>query len=109
LKWYFHRWDPAHGAQAIANTHFSGPAFHHSFTQCMPTYNVVDRLHEIKVPTLVMAGRHDWIAPPKQGERMASRIEGAALAVFGNSGHFPPDEEPELYYQTVSGWLASLV
>lgn len=106
IKWYYHKWDEEAVAASIAKTHFSGPAFHHAFTQCMPTYNVVERLHEISVPTLVIAGRHDWIAPPEQAERMASRIPGAELFIFEDSGHMPQDEEPEAYQKVVGGWLA---
>ncbi|RIK40194.1 MAG: hypothetical protein DCC58_14240 [Chloroflexi bacterium] len=105
FKWYFHRWDEAAGQAGIAKTHFSGPAFHHSFTQCMPKFNVVDQLHTIKVPTLVVAGRHDWITPPEQAERIAARIAGSEVFIFENSGHMPHDEEPELYLQVIGGWL----
>jgi proline iminopeptidase len=108
FKWYFHRWDPEAGAAGLAKTHFSGPAFQHAFTQCMPHYNVVDRLQNITVPTLVLAGRHDWIAPPAQAERIAAHIDGAGLFIFGNSGHMPHDEEPALYQVVVGGWLATV-
>jgi proline iminopeptidase len=105
FKWYWHKPDEHDLATGLARVQFSGPAFYHSFTACMPKYNVVDRLHEIQVPTLVVAGRHDWITPPEQAERIASRIPGAETFIFENSGHMPHDEEPELYQHVVGGWL----
>jgi 3-oxoadipate enol-lactonase len=51
-----------------------------------------DRLADLKVPTMVAAGRFDGIAPPANSEAMVSRIPGAQLAVFdGGHGFFAQD------------------
>jgi 3-oxoadipate enol-lactonase len=44
------------------------------------------RLHELRMPTLVVAGRFDGIAPVAACERLAQAIPGARLEVF-DGGH----------------------
>jgi 3-oxoadipate enol-lactonase len=44
------------------------------------------RLHQIRCPTLIAAGRYDGVALPETQERMAGRIPGAELQFF-DGGH----------------------
>ena len=50
-------------------------------------YDVVARLPNIKVPTLVLCGEHDWICPPSHSKLIASRIPGAKLVIVPNANH----------------------
>ena len=54
----------------------------------------MDRLGEINVPTLVMAGREDFIYPPESQEELAARIPNARLVLIDRAGHNPHDEQP---------------
>lgn len=49
-------------------------------------HDVWDRLDRVRCPTLVQSGRWDGIAPPSNGEAIASRIPGAELRVY-DGGH----------------------
>ena len=49
-------------------------------------HDVHDRLHRIKAPTLIAAGRHDGIAPPEIQRNLAEAIPGAELELF-DGGH----------------------
>ena len=90
-------------------TEYSAGAFNQGMGVCLPTFNVLSRLGEITVPTLVMAGRHDWIAPPTQGaERLHAGLPNSKLVIFENSGHFPFTEEHDKFVTTVRDWLNSL-
>lgn len=50
-------------------------------------FDVVDRLHDIKVPTLIMAAGKDWICPPSQSRVMHDGIKGSRLALFRQLRH----------------------
>jgi proline iminopeptidase len=90
LPLYFHHFDPKVGAEMNARTKYSGGAFAHGFAKCLPTYNMLPRLGEIKTPTLIINGRDDWICPPAQGpERIHAAIPNSKLVILENSGHFP--------------------
>jgi pimeloyl-ACP methyl ester carboxylesterase len=49
-------------------------------------HDVCDRLSAITCPTLVACGRYDGIAPPANGEWIASHIRGAELRMY-EGGH----------------------
>ena len=52
-----------------------------------PTSFVTDRLGEVKVPTLVLAGGRDQVVPLASTQLVAERIPGARLEVDPESGH----------------------
>jgi pimeloyl-ACP methyl ester carboxylesterase len=58
----------------------------------------LDRLGEIRVPTLIIQGRHDRARTPEHGAAMRDRIQGARLEILEGSGHTPQLEEPEAFH-----------
>lgn len=57
-------------------------------------WTVMDRLGEIAVPTLVLAGRDDVLFPPRCQHELAAGIPGARLEFIERAGHNPHDERP---------------
>jgi proline iminopeptidase len=55
-------------------------------------WTVMDRLSEIAVPTLVMAGRQGFVFPPEAQAELASGILGARLHIVERTGHNPDEE-----------------
>ena len=55
-------------------------------------WTVMDRLGEITVPTLVMAGRDDFVFPPEHQAQLAAGIPNARLQIIERAGHNPHDE-----------------
>jgi len=68
-------------------------------------FNVYDRLPEIKVPTLVIAGTADRLVPVENSEILASRIPDAELVVLENVGHSFTGEAPEESNKAVLDFL----
>jgi proline iminopeptidase len=68
-------------------------------------WTVMDRLGEIKVPTLVMAGREDFIYPPEHQEELAARIPNARLVIIDRAGHNPHDEQTAETLQAVRNFM----
>ncbi len=62
------------------------------------------RLARIRARSLVIAGRHDML-PPSRAQEIGDGIEGAEFAVFEESGHFAPVEEPEKFVTTVVDFI----
>ena len=52
-----------------------------------PTSFVTDRLGEIRVPTLVLAGGQDQVVPPAATRQVAERIPGARFELDPECGH----------------------
>lgn len=57
---------------------------------------IVERLGEIRVPTLVVVGADDASTPPAHAEEIADGIPGARLVVIPRAGHLSPLERPDL-------------
>ena len=69
-------------------------------------WQVKDRLHEIRVPTLILSGRHDEATPALQ-QVLLDGIAGSQWVVFEESSHMPHVEERARYMQVVGDWLAT--
>jgi proline iminopeptidase len=61
--------------------------------QLLDGWSVMDRLGEIRVPTLVMAGRKDFVFPPECQQELAAGIAGSQLVIIDGAGHNPQDEQ----------------
>jgi pimeloyl-ACP methyl ester carboxylesterase len=68
-------------------------------------WTTVERLREIKVPALIIQGRHDSAKSPEQGELMVSRMPHAQLAVLENSAHTPQWDEPQEFKRAALPFL----
>lgn len=65
----------------------------------------LERLDEIKVPTLIIQGRHDRSRTVAHGEEMQAAIAGSRLEVLEDSGHTPQLEEPEAFHRLAMPFL----
>jgi pimeloyl-ACP methyl ester carboxylesterase len=57
-------------------------------------YDLLDRLENIRVPTLVVWGRDDLVVPSSDSAGFVERIPGSRLIVFDDCGHVPMAERP---------------
>ena len=103
---YDHDPDPARVQARLDSTVYHAATHNWAFAQNMPRYDIRARLPEIRCPTLVTVGRHDWITPVAASEEIAALIPGAELVVFEESGHSPPLEEPVHFQAVVRDFLS---
>jgi L-proline amide hydrolase len=71
----------------------------------LKTWSIIDRVHRINVPTLLISGRYDE-ATPVVVQPFKDNIKGARWVIFENSSHLPHVEETEACMATVGGFLA---
>jgi pimeloyl-ACP methyl ester carboxylesterase len=81
--------------------------FVNDFEAC-DRFDVIDRLGEIRVPTLALCGTQDALTPPRYSEFLAARIEGAKLEVIEGGTHFVFLEKPDEVNRAIAGFLASI-
>ncbi|HEV2766407.1 MAG TPA: alpha/beta hydrolase [Acidimicrobiales bacterium] len=121
---------PASDAELEATMHALAPFFFHDTGQSDPRqvfagagfdartavqmmqalhwWSAVERLGNVQVPVLVLAGRHDVFCPPSEAERIRRNVAHADLVVLEHSGHLPWAEEPGAFDAAVHDWLAGL-
>jgi proline iminopeptidase len=75
-------------------------------TVVLKNWTVMNRLGEINVPTLVMAGREDFIYPPEHQEELAAGIPNARLVLIDRAGHNPHDEQTAETLAAIRSFLA---
>jgi len=73
-------------------TEFRPEATVFGYSQLLAGWTVMDRLCEIKVPALVIAGRQDFLFPPEHQAILADRLPNARLALIERAGHNPQME-----------------
>ena len=76
--------------------------------QMMRGWNVMDRLAEITVPTLVLAGHDDFLFPPESQAFLAAGIPNAQLRIIERAGHNPQSERTDVTVAVVADFLADL-
>jgi len=70
--------------------------------------DITERLGEIAVPTLIIAGRDDAFTPLERSEMLHRGIRGSTLVVIDDAGHTVPAEKPAEFNQALSEFLAQL-
>jgi pimeloyl-ACP methyl ester carboxylesterase len=69
--------------------------------------NTMERLASIRVPTLIVQGRHDHARTPEHGGLMRERIADARLAVIEGAGHTPQLERPQAFHDIALAFLVT--
>jgi pimeloyl-ACP methyl ester carboxylesterase len=64
-------------------------------------HDALDRLHEIRRPTLVACGRNDALTPPKFHRQLADEIPDARLVTFAYGAHLVMVESAEAFNRAV--------
>ena len=86
----------------------AGPAVMLSdFLHC-DMFDIMDKVHAIKLPTLVICGSEDEMTPVKYAKYLADRIEGASLVIIEGAGHHVFVEKPKEVNQVIEEFLGSL-
>lgn len=75
--------------------------------RCCDKFDIMDKIHQVGVPTLVICGMDDEMTPVKYSQYLASKIAGARLALFEGS-HFVFMESPEKVNQAIEEFLQCL-
>ena len=80
-------------------------AHHFAVTELTKDWTVMNRLGEIEAPTLVIAGREDFLFPPEHQQQFIAGIPDARLRIIERAGHNPHDEQTDEVMDAVAGFL----
>lgn len=69
------------------------------------SFDRMEVINQITLPTLVMAGEQDTSTPPKYARYLAERIPNAELVLIPGAGHLMPLEAPEQVNATLINFL----
>lgn len=105
---YFH--DPAIAAGVFATMEIDEQVQGYARESGFQRDNLLEDLHRISVPTLVIAGDDDFICDPvTQAARIAARVPDSTLEVIPDCGHVPWIEQPDAFDRVCDGWLRARI
>lgn len=70
------------------------------FNSCN-NFDVMDKVKEIDLPTLIICGTEDKLTPPKYSHYLHNEIKGSKLILIENAGHMVMVEKPEETNQSI--------
>jgi pimeloyl-ACP methyl ester carboxylesterase len=81
------------------------PDTYRKAVRLLTTFDQRARLPAIRVPTLLVAGSDDRVAPASVMERMAQKIPGAEFVQLDGCGHLGPMDQPDSFNEALAGFL----
>jgi len=73
--------------------------------QYLLSYDPIERLDGVAVPTLILWGDHDELRPVIYSKIFHERIRGSVLRVYPSVGHFPMEEAPDATADDVRAFM----
>ncbi len=78
---------------------------YHDLSACNE-FDFMERVHEVKAPSCIIAGSNDILAPVKYSEYLHEKIAGSELYVIERAGHFVMQENAERFNAVLADFLA---
>ena len=94
---------------AMTFPHPQSPEAFRRQLEAWKVHDTFDRLPQISVPTLVVAGEVDMITAPRYGKIVADRIPGAEFVVLPGEAHQPFQESPEHFNAMVDAFWTKVI
>ncbi len=86
----------------------NGPAVFLNDMLCCDRFDIMDRVHEIKLPALALCGSEDIMTPPKYTKYLADKIQGARAVIIEGGTHMVFAEKPDQVNQAIEDFLSRL-
>jgi pimeloyl-ACP methyl ester carboxylesterase len=68
---------------------------------------IIDEIHKVRLPTLVVAGEQDRATVPAKSQRIHERIAGSKLVIIPGAGHSSSVEEPAAVTSAIRDFLGT--
>jgi len=105
---FYSRIDPAVREKVINKVTEVGARVQLNDFRCCDEFDIMDRVHQITAPTLVICGTEDDITPVKYSQYLANKIAGARLFIFDGGSHFVFMEKSEEVNRAIEEFLRGL-
>jgi pimeloyl-ACP methyl ester carboxylesterase len=80
---------------------------YHDFLACN-NFDIMDQVHEIALPTLIICGQDDKLTPVKYSQFLHQKIPDSWLKTIPLAGHMVMWEQPEACNQAIQDFLNRL-
>ena len=104
-SWYMPGTDPELIEWTLAEVRTTELHVRQATIRALASFHVTDRLHEIDIPTLIMAGEQDGTAPADRARTIHARIPGSELVMIPGAAHMFIAEAPAQSNKTIDAFL----
>ncbi|OGN94218.1 MAG: hypothetical protein A2Z75_08125 [Chloroflexi bacterium RBG_13_50_10] len=85
-----------------------GPAVMLNDFLCCDKFDIMGRVHEMKLPTLIICGELDVMTPMKYANYLGARIANSRVVIVPQAGHFVLAEKPEVVNKAIEEFVGGL-
>jgi pimeloyl-ACP methyl ester carboxylesterase len=85
-----------------------GPAVMLNDFLCCDKFDIMNRVHEIKVPALIICGQLDVMTPAKYANYLGAKIANSKVVIVPQAGHFVLAEKPEVVNKAIEDFLEGI-
>ena len=75
---------------------------------CCNRFDIMGRVHEIKVPALIICGESDVMTPVKFANYLGANIPNSRVVVVPQATHFVFAEKPEAVNKAIEDFLTEI-
>ena len=81
---------------------------HRDFIACNE-FDIMDKVSDISVPTLILVGNQDVMTPAKFSEYLHDRIPKSTLYTIDRAGHSVMLEQADEFNTRIKEWMRSII
>lgn len=85
-----------------------GPAVMLNDFLCCDKFDIMDRVHQIKMPTLIICGESDVMTPVKYANYLGVKMTNSKVVIVPQAGHFVLAEKPEVVNKAIEDFVRGL-
>jgi pimeloyl-ACP methyl ester carboxylesterase len=85
-----------------------GPAVMLNDFLCCDKFDIMNRVHEIKLPALIICGELDVMTPVKYANYVGAKIANSRVVIVPKAGHFVLAEKPEVVNKAIEDFLTAI-
>ena len=86
----------------------SDPLIIHGDLTACDKFDIMNQIHEIDVPTLIVVGEKDALTPVKYSEYLNGKIKSSTMVKIPEAGHLVMMEKPEEFNSAVQSFVNTL-
>lgn len=93
-------------SQAVAQEQVTpGPNILYRDLAACDVFDIMKRLDEVSLPTLILCGTEDQLTPVKYSTYLHQHIQGSTLRIIPDAGHYVMREQPQAVNIAIDEWM----
>jgi pimeloyl-ACP methyl ester carboxylesterase len=105
---FSHRTDPRLTQLAGQRMSTTRPTVLHGDFLACNTFDVMESIPKIRIPTLIICGQDDQLTPVRYSQYLADQLPRAELKIIPEAGHMVMLEQPQAVANELSAFLTTL-